>query len=181
VFTSTRAIFPISAGGASSNPVPTQLAPGTYYWTVSYSGDSDNQPTASVCGSETLTVQPARILSYGAFLSAQAMTLNMSCVVLPCTARVTITLPAGLRASAGQAGKRKRPVVTLARGRVTIRKHGAQTVRLSPTAAGRRFAASHNGRVTVSAAVTITSAGHTTVARQRLKIKIMRRTKHEHQ
>jgi hypothetical protein len=34
VFTSTRAIFPIFAGGTSSNPVPTQLAPGTYYWTV---------------------------------------------------------------------------------------------------------------------------------------------------
>jgi hypothetical protein len=175
VFTSTRAIFPIFAGGTSSNPVPTQLAPGTYYWTVSYSGDSDNQPSTSPCGSETLTVQPARILPYGAFLSNQALTHNMSCIVLPCTASVTITLPAALLASdARQNGNSKPPLVTLARGSVTIKKHGAQTVRLSLTAAGRRFVASHNGKVTVTAAVAITSAGHTTVARQRLKIKIMK-------
>ncbi len=180
VFTSTRAIFPVFAGGTSSNPVPTQLAPGTYYWTVSYSGDSDNQPTASVCGSEVLTVQPARILSYGAFLSAQAITLNMSCIVPPCTAGVTITLPAGLRASgARQQGKSKPPVVTLARGRITIRKHGAQTVRLSLTAAGRRFVASHNGKVAVNAAVTITNGGHTTVATRRLEIKIKKPIKRQ--
>jgi hypothetical protein len=181
VFTSTRAIFPIFAGGTSSNPVPTQLAPGTYYWTVAYSGDSDNQPSTSPCGSEVLTVQPARVLTYGAFLSAQALTLNMTCIVLPCTAMVTITLPAALRASAPhRKGKSKPPVITLARGRVTIRKHGAQTVRLRLTAAGRRFAASHNGKVTVTAAVAITSARHTTVASQRLKLKITKQSKRQH-
>src|SRR5581483_7965815 len=58
VFTSTRAIFPIFGGGTSSNPVPTQLAPGTYYWTVDYSGDADNQPSSSACGDEVLTVLP---------------------------------------------------------------------------------------------------------------------------
>src|SRR5581483_11532875 len=118
VFTSTRAIFPVFGGGASSNPVPTQLTPGTYYWTVAYSGDSDNQPSTSPCGSETLTVQPAQILTYGAFLFNQALTLNMTCIVLPCTARVTVTLPAGLLATdARQKGKRTQRVVTRARGR----------------------------------------------------------------
>jgi hypothetical protein len=39
----------------NSNPV-TLAAPGTYYWTASYSGDSSNKPSASTCGSEKETV-----------------------------------------------------------------------------------------------------------------------------
>ena len=58
VFTSTRAIFPIFGGGTSSNPITTPLAPGTYYWSVSYSGDLANQASTSTCGDEVLTVQP---------------------------------------------------------------------------------------------------------------------------
>jgi hypothetical protein len=178
VFTSTITLLPIEAGGASSNPVPTQLAAGTYYWTVSYSGDSANQPTTSPCGSETLTVAAFLISPFGAFLSAQSLTLNMGCIVLPCTVRITITLLAPLTASeARQKAKTKPPVITLARGKVTIRKHGAQTVRLRLTAAGRRFAASHNGQVTVTAAVAMTIHGHIRVVNQRLKIKIRKPSK----
>lgn len=33
--------------------------PGTYYWTASYTGDPNNAPSASTCGSETVTVTPA--------------------------------------------------------------------------------------------------------------------------
>jgi hypothetical protein len=33
------------------------LAPGTYYWQASYSGDEGNQPSTSPCGEEVLTVQ----------------------------------------------------------------------------------------------------------------------------
>src|SRR5581483_919348 len=64
VFTSTRAIFPIFGGGTSSNPVPTQLAPGTYYWTVDYSGDADNAPSSSPCGAEVLTVAALGHIGY---------------------------------------------------------------------------------------------------------------------
>jgi uncharacterized delta-60 repeat protein len=178
VFTSTVGLLPVEGGGTSSDPVPTQLAPGTYYWTVSYSGDGANQPTTSPCGSETLTVAAFRISPFGASISAQSLTLNMGCIVLPCTVRITITLLAPLTASeARQKAKTKRPVITLARGKVTIRKHGAQTVRLRLTTAGRRFAASHNGQVTVTAAVAMTIHGHNRVVNQRLKIKIRKPSK----
>jgi hypothetical protein len=178
VFTSTVGLLPVEGGGTSSDPVSSQLAPGTYYWTVSYSGDSANQPTTSSCGSETLTVAAFRISPFGAFISAQSLTLNMGCIVLPCTARITITLRAPLAASdARQKTKTKLPVITLARGKVTLRKHGPQTVRLRLTAAGRSFAASHHGQVTVTAAVAVTIHGHTRVVNQRLKIKIMKPSK----
>jgi hypothetical protein len=178
VFTSTVGLLPVEGGGTSSDPVPTQLAPGTYYWTVSYTGDSANQPSTSPCGAETLTVAAFRISPFGALISPQSLTLNMSCIVPPCTVRITISLLSPLKASdASQKAKSKPPVITLARGKVTIRKHGPQTVRLRLTAAGRRFAASHNGQVTVTAAMAMTIHGHTRVVNQRLKIKIMKPSK----
>jgi hypothetical protein len=178
VFTSTVGLLPVEGGGTSSDPVPTQLAPGTYYWTVSYSGDGANQPTTSPCGAETLTVAAFQISPFGAFISAQSLTLNMGCIVLPCTVRITISLHAPLTASdARQKAKTKPPVITLARGKVTIRKHGMHTVRLRLTAAGRRFAASHNGQVTVTAAMAMTIHGHTRVVNQRLNIKILKPSK----
>jgi hypothetical protein len=145
---------------------------------VSYSGDSANQPTTSPCGAETLTVAAFRISPNAAVISSQSLTLAMSCTALPCTVRITISLIAPLTTSnTRQKAKSKPPVITLAHGRVTIRKHGAQKVRLRLTAAGRRFVASHNGQVTVTAAVAMTIHGHNRVARQRLKIKIMKPSK----
>jgi hypothetical protein len=35
------------------------LSPGTYYWTASYSGDSENLPSSLTCGAATVTVEPA--------------------------------------------------------------------------------------------------------------------------
>jgi hypothetical protein len=178
VFTSTVGLLPVEGGGTSSDPVPTTLAPGSYYWTVSYSGDGANQPTTSPCGSEVLTVAAFRISPLGASISAQSLTLNMGCTVLPCTLRITVTFVAPPRArDARQKAKRKPLVVVLARGIVTIRKHGAQTVRLRLTAAGRRFAASHNGQVTVITAVAMTIHGHVRVVNQRVKIKIIKPSK----
>lgn len=42
--------------GVAISPPETSLAPGTYYWEASYSGDINNQGSASACGSETLIV-----------------------------------------------------------------------------------------------------------------------------
>jgi hypothetical protein len=45
-------------GGTVAASDPETLAPGaTYYWQASYSGDSTNQPSSSVCGSEVETVE----------------------------------------------------------------------------------------------------------------------------
>jgi hypothetical protein len=159
-------------------PLIQQLSSGDYYWTVAYSGDANFQSSTSPCGSEKLTVAPVRILSHLGVISTQALTLTMSCTAPLCLARITVTLPAPLRATdARQTTKRKPPVITLARGTVTIKKHGAQTVRLRLTAAGRRFVASHSGQVTVNAAVAMTIQGHTRVLNQRLKIKITKPSK----
>jgi hypothetical protein len=104
----------------------------------------------------------------------------MGCLVLPCTVRITITLLAPLTAGeARQKATTKPSVITLARGKVTIRKHGAQTVRLRVTPAGRRFVASHAGHLTVNAALAMTIGGRTRVVKQRLKIKIMKPSKRQ--
>jgi hypothetical protein len=158
-------------GGTSSQPVPTTLAPGTYFWTVVYSGDSANQPSTSPCGSETLTIAGPLLVPPGAAsVSLNLGALGVGCTTVPCTVAVTITRLSFPQADVAR--KRQPPVVTLATGRVTIRKHGAQTVRLRLTPAGRRFVASHKGRVTLNATVAITTHGHTTVVRRHLTIKI---------
>jgi hypothetical protein len=182
VFTSTVGLLPVEAGGTSSDPVPTQLAPGTYYWTVAYTGDSANQPTTSACGSEALTVARFWISPNGAFLSAQSLTLEMSCTVPLCTVRFTITtLAISLRASDARLKVTSKPrVITLARGKITIRKRSLRRVRLRLTAAGRKFVASRKGRVTVTVAVATTIHGHTSVLKQRLTIKITKTRKHSH-
>jgi hypothetical protein len=48
----------------SSNPVILK-APGIYFWQVSYTGDSRNQPSTSAYGSEIETVVPVPQCSYG--------------------------------------------------------------------------------------------------------------------
>jgi hypothetical protein len=161
--------------------VPSTLAPGTYFWTVVYSGDSANQPSTSPCGFETLTVAPPLLVHPGtASIALNLATLGVGCTTVPCTVAVTITRPPFLRADvAPHKGKSQPPPATLATGRVTIRKHGAQTVRLRLTAAGRRFVASHKGRVTLNATVAITIRGHTTMVKRRLTIKITKPSKRQ--
>jgi hypothetical protein len=180
VFSSTNPATGSSPGvvRVGSDPVTQVLGRGTYYWTAAYSGDIANAPSTSPCGAETLTVAPLRISPYGALISTQALTLTMGCTAPPCTVRITITLLAPLTASdARRKAKSKPPVITLAGGKVTIRKDGPRTVRLRLTAAGRRFVASHHGQVTVNAALAITVHGHTRVINQRLKIKIITASK----
>ncbi len=46
----------VTNGVAGPSAPQTKLAPGTYYWQASYSGDVNNQGSQSPCGSETLIV-----------------------------------------------------------------------------------------------------------------------------
>jgi 5-hydroxyisourate hydrolase-like protein (transthyretin family) len=48
----------VSGGKVPSSQVKT-LAPGTYYWQASYSGDPSNRPSKSTCGAEVETVTAA--------------------------------------------------------------------------------------------------------------------------
>jgi hypothetical protein len=45
------------SGGTVPSSSPETLAPGTYYWQASYSGDELNKPAASGCGEEVETVE----------------------------------------------------------------------------------------------------------------------------
>lgn len=46
----------VTNGSVANSSAVTLTTPGTYYWTASYSGDPNNGPSASTCGSETVTV-----------------------------------------------------------------------------------------------------------------------------
>jgi hypothetical protein len=49
----------VSAGKAPASEAKT-LAPGTYYWQASYSGDEANEKSSSECGKELLTVEAVK-------------------------------------------------------------------------------------------------------------------------
>jgi hypothetical protein len=46
----------VSNGEAAASEPQTIYLPGTYYWQASYSGDAQNKPSVSACGSEVETV-----------------------------------------------------------------------------------------------------------------------------
>jgi hypothetical protein len=60
VFTST---VTVTNGQAPSSAVFIADPVGTYQWQATYSGDAKNQPAASVCGSEPLTISAAPLVS----------------------------------------------------------------------------------------------------------------------
>jgi hypothetical protein len=182
VFTSTASVKNIGLGVgsiSSSDPVGIVLASGTYYWTAVYSGNVRLPSSASPCGAETLMVMPPLwSLTPSAVVTFRAVTLTLGCTTVPCTLTVKITVPAGLQASpARKHRKTKPPVITLARGTVTIRKHGPHPVRLRLTAAGRRLITAHRGHLTVNVLIAMTSRGHTTAVSQRITIKITKTRK----
>lgn len=49
----------LAGGNAGPSSAISTLAPGTYYWQASFAGNTENQPAASACGSEILTVRAA--------------------------------------------------------------------------------------------------------------------------
>jgi hypothetical protein len=161
----------LEASVATSAPVG-QLAPGTYYWYVRYFGDISYRATNLLpCGSQRFTVTSP--ISGPAVSTATAVTLPLTCPVAVCRLRITMTVRApALAIDARKTGKRKPPVITLAGGTVTIRKRAKQQVTLRLTSAGRKFVASHHGRVTVTAKIATTINGHTRTLTRRLTLKI---------
>ena len=49
----------VNGNGGYTSPSFTPAQAGTYYWTASYSGDTSNNPVASGCTSEPVTITPA--------------------------------------------------------------------------------------------------------------------------
>jgi hypothetical protein len=48
----------VSGNGRYTSPPVMPPQPGTYWWTVTYSGDSHNPPAISRCGDESVTISP---------------------------------------------------------------------------------------------------------------------------
>jgi hypothetical protein len=75
---------PLSGNAASSGNV-TAAAAGTYNWTAAYSGDANNSPAASPCGSEQVVVTAQTLTGRAYGLTATARLLGIALVNVPPT------------------------------------------------------------------------------------------------
>jgi Ice-binding-like len=74
----------LTAGSASSGPV-TVGAAGTYNWTAAYSGDANNRPVSSPCGSEKVVVTSQTLTGRAYGLSASATLFGRAYFTVPPT------------------------------------------------------------------------------------------------
>jgi hypothetical protein len=110
-YTSTATV----AGGTVPAALTPKLHAGTYYWKDSYSGDEFNQASTSACGAEKLTVVPIATPT-SAPTSGASVTLTITCTG-PCTVTITIELPSGGGARAGDSHK----LIKLTGGKFTLK------------------------------------------------------------
>jgi hypothetical protein len=68
----------VSGGRVPASPAVTLAAPGKYWWTAAYSGDSGNKPSASACGSETVRVRP--VVAFDTIASRLAKTTAVTTI-----------------------------------------------------------------------------------------------------
>jgi hypothetical protein len=155
--------------------VATALTRGTYYWQAVYSGDANNLPSASTCGSEVLTIVPAATIGGSGTSTESTVTLDVSCASFPCTITMTLTAPetvvvhAARVASKGNKKKSKPKKITLATGTFTLHRAGKVTLHLSK--AGKKLLAAHHGSLTASLLLSEKIDGHTILISKTIKIK----------
>jgi hypothetical protein len=168
VFESTAAV---TAGkAAASAPVTAALAAGSYYWQVTYSGDANNQPGSSTCGSEVLTVIGPATVSESATSTEKSVTVSVNCASFPCTITITLTAPETVLVKAARvARKKKKPKkITLATGTFTLHRAGKVTLHLSK--AGRKLLSAHHGRLSASLLLSEKIDGHTVTSTRTIEI-----------
>jgi hypothetical protein len=172
------------AGGVAgaSAPVTSALAPGTYYWVASYSGDTKNAASVSACGSEKLTVVAAASSGGGGTSNGSTITLTVTCPsASPCT--ITITITATSTTVAVGARKTTHPVkpktITLGTGKFTIAAKGSKKLAVHLTAAGKKLLAARHGHLSATLHLSDVSAGLTQKSTRTLKIVTAKpKTKH---
>jgi hypothetical protein len=160
----------VTGGVAAPFTVSTTALPqGTYYWRASYSGDASsittgagNDPSASACGSEVLTVTPATTLGGTAASTGTTVTVTITCAVVPCTVTITITVDPPATASAARKKKRRHPItITLGTGKFTITSKGPHKLTVHLTKAGRHYLSVHHGRASAKLLISEKANGGT--------------------
>jgi hypothetical protein len=164
VFTSTTAVA--SGGAAASAAITTALSTGMYYWQAAYSGDALNDPGASTCGSEVLTVTPPATTGGTGTSTSTTVTVTITCAG-PCTVTLTLTIPT---ASAARKSKKKPKPLTLAKGTFTLPKGGTHKLTLQLTKTGRKIFAAHHGRLKALLSLSEKIDGHTILSTKTIKI-----------
>jgi hypothetical protein len=177
--TSSSAVFHGGAtavtGGvaAASYPVTTGLAPGTYYWQAAYSGDANNLPSTSACGSEVLTVTPAATIEGKGESTSTTVTITITCASTPCTVTITITVPSSSgKASAARKSKKhpKTKIVTLGTGTFTIKTKGPHKLTVHLSKAGKKLLAADHGRLNAKVLVAEKTPGGTVLSTRTIEL-----------
>ena len=138
----------------ASSPVSVALAPGTYYWHASYSGDQVNDPSASTCGSEVLTVTPPATTGGTGTSTGTSVTITITCAVTPCTVTVTITIDPPGPAFAGALVPRAH-TVEIAGGTFKLKRGARSLLPVKLTSEGKLLIKEHHERLTALATYTI--------------------------
>ncbi len=161
----------VTSGVAAPSEVTAALPPGTYYWEASYSGDANNLPSSSACGSEVLTVAGPPKSGGSGTSTESTVTVNVSCATFPCTITLTLTAPETVVVHAARAAKKKKSkakTIVLAKGTFTIL--GPKKLTLHLTKNGRKIFAAHHGRLKASLLLSEKLDGHTIQSLETIKI-----------
>jgi len=138
---------PVTNGTAAPSGGVGELPKGTYYWQISYTGDSLNSPTTGACGpgGEILTVEPLLETLQQATTNGSTVAAPVHCTTPPCTFTVTITITVNVQVTiASKHKRRKATTFKLAKGTFTLTKAGIHTVTLRLTPRARTYVKSHH-------------------------------------
>jgi hypothetical protein len=155
----TQTVF--GAVAPASSPVTDVLAAGTYYWQVTYSGDTTNLPATSRCGSEVLTVTPAANAAATGTATTTAVKLKVGCAIVPCTLKLTVTGTEQVEIPAAVTRKTKKrkfrtETVTICSDAVHIIRSGDVAVDAKLTRKGKQYLHKRHGHVKLKLTLTET-------------------------
>ncbi len=113
----------------------------------------------------------------GATTDGTTVTLTVGCASFPCTITIVLTAPETVVVHASAARvplkkRRKTKLVTLGRGRFTLRSKGSHKLAIKLSPAGKKFVRSRSGHVKIAAKITEL---HGRVTRRTIKLKIEHR------
>ncbi|HTU84695.1 MAG TPA: hypothetical protein VMF57_03915 [Solirubrobacteraceae bacterium] len=138
---------PVTNGTAAPSGAVGELPQGTYYWQISYTGDSLNSSGTGACGpgGEVLTVEPLLETLQQASTNGSTLALPVHCTTPPCTFTVSITIKVNVEVTIASKHRRRKAItLTLAKGRFTLTKAGTHTVTIKLTPRASAYVKAHH-------------------------------------